>query len=470
MCSGSRVRFVVLCCAIVLPRCGQAAEGATPATTSAPATAVECLADLLERYPDSKSAGNVPEGYPSASEVLEAMRALDDAQLRSALNTQHRARLGEAIRYGQGERMELFFTELIRRGGNDWRDYLVRCWQAEQQAHAELTKQKEYSSPLRNVEWLTAIRRLEGKPDPLRILAAGKRTRSCNLGYLPKFLVLLTNLDSDKQEVVFTEGGNYRSGRQTRWRFEVTDAAGNLLPCRPPAVHLVFGGMYTIGTLRYGESWATHLDMNKFAVVTSLGEYTVRIRYHDNMTIASREDVTGLITSTSLPIKVVVEPITVQITKREIAAMEAAIAQLPTKGRVKLLGGTYCDQVHDFIKSDSPAGRLLQMGWKAVPGLIDAALDEELNPTRRAWVLGLLASLTNHNNPRDEAGVLGPYRFRDSGWSIWGGAPGAMSGGLGVGMDSVDSRPIDVRKQRAFAKRWAVWKEKQYVRVETSEN
>lgn len=459
MCPGLRVRLAAMWVAAVLPGSGLAADSSPSATRPAPDAAVQRLADLLDRYPDwPYSTGDMSAGQPSAREVLEAMRALDDARLRSAM------------RDARGERLELFFTEVIRRGGKDWRDYLVHQRQAQEQARAEEAKQKGPVFPLGNVEWLTAVRRLEGKPDPLHIVVAGKRTRSCKLGYLPTFLVLLTNVDRDKAEVLFTEGGNYRTGRQARWRFEVTDPGGNALACRPPPAFGTAGGVCTIGTLEYGESWVTHLDMNKFVEITAPGKYTLRILYHDDVTIANRKDVAGLIMSTSLPIRLVVEPITVHITKREIAAVRKAIAQLPTEGRTKLLGGAYGDRVHDFISPDSPAGQLLEMDWKAVPGLIDAALDDKMNPARRAWVLALLASLTNHNNPRDEAGVLGPYEFRDSGWSVWGGTPGAMSGGLGVATGSFDNRPIDPARQRTFAKRWAVWKERQYVRVEISRN
>ena len=60
---------------------------------------------------------------------------------------------------------------------------------------------------------------------------------------------------------------------------------------------------------------------------------------------------------------------------------------------------------------------------------------------------------------------IGAYEFRDSGWSLWGGGPGAMSGGLGSSKVRSRGSPIDVRKQLEFAKRWREWKEKGYVQV-----
>ena len=56
-------------------------------------------------------------------------------------------------------------------------------------------------------------------------------------------------------------------------------------------------------------------------------------------------------------------------------------------GRIKILGGSYTENVYDFIPPDSPCGKPLKAQWQAVPDLIDAALDSALQPIRRAQVL-----------------------------------------------------------------------------------
>ena len=81
----------------------------------------------------------------------------------------------------------------------------------------------------------TALRRLQNKPDPLRILVAGKLKESYSLDQKPRFTLLITNLDEDKRTVTgFTRGGNDRSGRLARWRLEVRDQKGRMLPNRTP--------------------------------------------------------------------------------------------------------------------------------------------------------------------------------------------------------------------------------------------
>ncbi len=456
MTHGSYRLLVVFSALVVLQLPTDEAYGQPADAQSDPPAAVEHLKEVLGKYPSHFwLASEDTQNRSTAADVLAAMKAVGDAQLQGAMQG------------ATGEKLDLFLSEAIRRGGDPWRQFVARRWDAIQQQHADAAKDDELLSlvsPLHTVRWLTSIRRLEGKADPLRILVAGKRTWSCNLGYLPKFQVLLTNLDCQQTEVLFTSGGDYRSGRQTKWRFQVTDANGAVLPPLP-RLSGIGGGLLEPGTLEYGESWTTQLDMNSYVQITVPGEYTCRILYHEFITIADRRDVTGLIMCTSLPITLTVKPVVTEITREEQRSVRQAIAELPTKGPVKLLGGVYSENMHDFIKPTSSAGRLLEMQWKGVSQLIDAALDREQNPTQRAWLLAILANLTNRNNPRDEPGVLGPYEFRDSGWSVWPGTPGAMSGGLGSSEGTSRGSSIDVRKQLEFAKRWREWKEMGYVRV-----
>ena len=49
-------------------------------------------------------------------------------------------------------------------------------------------------------------------------------------------------------------------------------------------------------------------------------------------------------------------------------------------------------------------GQASHDGLEAVPAMIDAALDEKVEPVQRAWLLALLASITHANDPRDESG------------------------------------------------------------------
>ncbi len=403
----------------------------------------------------------------ATKEVFDAMRDLSDAELREAM---HDAR---------GPKLELFLCEAIRRGGKEWSRFVAGRWEAERKSLLKAARDSAKGDNLRreltvhpSVEWLTAMHRLEGRPDPLQILVAGRRTRSCFLGCLPNLFVLLTNLDVDRAEVPFTDGGDYRSGRQARWRLEVTDPHGHVLPQRSP-LDFVRGGIYQESTLRYGESWTTELNINRFVRIEAPGKYKLRVLYHDHVTIADCDDVAGLIVSVSLPMDLTVEPIAVEATRAELDTVRKSISELPLKGPIKFLEGDYDKRVYDFIKPDSPPGKLLTMGWKAVPAMIDAAVDEIGAPVQRAWLLALLASITHANDPRDQSGVLGSCDIRESGWSVCGGTPGEWSGGCGTGtsgsLNVLFPAPIEPKRQLEFAKRWAVWKQKEYVKLDMVE-
>ena len=129
----------------------------------------------------------------------------------------------------------------------------------------------------------------------------------------------------------------------------------------------------------------------------------------------------GLVVCKSLPLKLTVSPVEVEITAEGRQAVRGDIHRLPTAGPVKILGGVYHKNVHDFIAPESPCGKLLGLSWKAVPDLIDAALDPQLDHGRRAQVLAILFSVTHQHDPRGVPGILGPYEYRDSGWRAMGG-------------------------------------------------
>jgi hypothetical protein len=456
----NRISQVTLCIALIAQFAGGLDASENEAMTPA-----SQLTSPLETVPSDYFSFSAERSLPT-EEDFGALRALSNANLRNALQN------------AEGPRLEYFFSEAIRRGGKEWSRFVADRWEAERKLLLKTARDFANDHDLRRetimhprVEWLTAMRRLEGKPDPLQILVAGRRKRSCFLGRLPDLFVLLANLDVDRAEIQFTEGGDYRSGRQARWRLEVADSAGHLLPCRLLSGVIIGGGMYQESTLQYGESWATELHLNSFVRIEAPGTYKIRVLYHDHIAIADCDKVTGLIMTTSQPIELRVEPVTVEATRDELDAVRKSISQLPTKGPIKFLDGDYHEGVYDFIERDSPPGKILTMGWKAVPAMIDATMDEKIKPVQRAWLLALLATITRINDPREEMGVLGNYNSRVSGWGIWGGTPGEWSGGIGTGTASISSTQdsIEPKRQLDFAKRWAVWRQKNYIKLSVVE-
>jgi tetratricopeptide (TPR) repeat protein len=350
---------------------------------------------------------------------------------------------------------EAYLCEMLRRGGKAieaglrrYNDELLDAW-----ANAPGYSYERTS----NLEVLTVLRRLQGKSDPVQILPSLAIPTECTFPDLPNFDVGLVNCDCEKKPVIYTEGGDYRSGRQERWRFEVRDARGDLLPLlgSPSSIG---GGLSNVWLLEKGQSWDTTLRMSSF-VNLEPGRYTVRILYHNRLTIADLDSTDGLIMCRSQVFPLHVKRREIKVTKDERAQVRHWLIQLNVRDKVRVLAGSYGKQAHVFIAPTSPAGKLLDLGWKAVPLLLDELARDKLEPERRAWVLALLFGITGQNDPRRD-GVLGNYRDRESGWQVWGGRNGQQNaGGTGWRDDGNFEGAINVPAQRAFAAQWTRFRE-----------
>ena len=214
-----------------------------------------------------------------------------------------------------------------------------------------------------------------------------------------------------------------------------------------------------MGVLKAEESWETALAMRNFMDLPP-GDYTVVVQYHDEQTISTHSDTAGLVVCSSEPFKLHVQPRVIDLTAVDRDAAKAAAAALADDGPVSILEGPYGKGTHKFIAPDSAVGRLLALGWPAVPALLDVLDDDKLTDQRRAWVFAVLFSITGWNDPRDESGVLAAYESRGGGWAVTGGRNGKVYAmGLGGGGSSMSGGKFDAKTQREFAKKWQAVRE-----------
>jgi internalin A len=423
---------------------------------------------------------------------------LTDDQLRQALRHIGEKQQDGQVQWGDGTGDRLL-SEVVRRGGKQWEAEL-RALIEERKGENEGAKQMKSASSHGYLSILTALRQIQHEPDPLMILVAGKASLDCKVGYLPAIEAALTNLDVRREPVTIQVEQDSWEARPSHWQVSVRDANGRELSQRPAPVR-VPGKLSREYTLGYEESFVVRLRVMDYVDIPAPGTYTVHILYHDEVAIADRGRMEGMIVCKSLPLRLEVSPIEVEITDEDRKAARDYIRQLPAAGRVKILGGSYNEYVHDFIAPESPCGRLLKLDWKAVPDLIDAALDPQLGPAQRAQVLAILFSVTHQHDPRGTPGVLGPYEYRHSGWVTWGGPDhvGPFSlysssmesqifgedGRHETSRMAMDGPPagtpaqleaarqpelagngkIDEKVQIQFAEQWRAWKENGYIRV-----
>jgi tetratricopeptide (TPR) repeat protein len=358
---------------------------------------------------------------------------------------------------GSGSQDE-YLLEMIRRQGAVFRSYLTR---KHNEVHAVRRKYDVNSlrDPPPNLEILTALRRLQKKADPLTVEVRGVADCEAIFPHLPAFEVALTNVDFQKKLVGIQAGGDYRHGRQERWRFDVRDGRGHAMPCKEPPSGGLGGGLFRYENLKPGNSWDTVLNMRSFVDLVP-GDYTVTIQYHDRLGIGSYAHTGGLIVSRSEPFRLHVQPRVIDLTKEDRRVARQAVAGLDDKAAVQILAGSYTKAAHEWIDPKSPAGKLLGLGWTAVPTLLDELENSRLSPGHRAWMLALLFSITSWHDPRQEEGVLADYSSKEAGWALRSGSNGQLSGfsaGWGGG-GTVTGGKIDEAAQRAFAKRWRAFR------------
>lgn len=349
-------------------------------------------------------------------------------------------------------------VEMSRRGGPVVVSFLTR--KHDELAAAQRPNGNRNRRDESTVELLTALRRAQGKPDPLPVIADVPGEVESIFPNLPVVDASLVNRDAEKTPLTFKDGGDYRSGRQDRWRFDVRDARGKAMAVKQHRGLVEGGGLYHMSVLKHEELWETVLPMRKFIDLPP-GDYTVVVEYHDEETISDLPDTAGLVVCRSKPFKLHVQPRVIDVTKKGREAAREAVAALADKGPVQILEGPYGKEAHDFIRPDSAPGRLLALGWRAVPALLDTLDDDKAPPQRRAWAFAVLYSITGWNDPRDADGTLTAHESRGGGWAVSGGRNGknfAMGLGLG-GQSSMSGGRFDGKAQKALAREWKAVRE-----------
>ena len=369
--------------------------------------------------------------------------------------------------------------EIVHRGGPKFKAALEKNLQSLQAEKTELTTREERDLYPINEELLvySALRRMEKLPDPVPIQIQGDAKQEVIFPEMPVLEVAVINKHPDKKTVTWTEGGNYRHGRRESFSFEVRNEQGQDMPVCMPS--LLMGGIVDNVTLKPGEKWSSRLPLHSYMERLPPGKYQVRAAYAFGESIGTIQDKQRTFVCLSDPIELTVKPREIHLPESARIKAEKWIKELKPVQPVKLVEGGYRESVHkEFISPDSPPGQLLRLGWPAVPVLIDSLENEEMEPVKRAWVLGMLYSITGENDPTGtevlkifsgEVGILGKAVIAHKGWSALSKSPdGSSVGGFSPASTTEQDFDINEKQQRKFAKKWAAWKSN-YLLVEENE-
>ena len=272
--------------------------------------AVKQLAGYGARAGGSSQVQKSPEWFKRNS-LLVQLRNLNNHQLLQ--HFQQKSIQDGLTPYGATNEYQTCLLEMARRGMH-----------TELQAEYDKLKFEMEQQQLRNVRdmlpsreianaWLlTALRRAEGKPDPLQLdvevqIVTDKEAPAKSN---PEVRVNIRNVDTEA--INLTQGGDYRSGRQTRFRIQLTNEKGFRIPDANFSLFGPGGGISSFGPVGPNEhvyknpEYRPTLDARKYVSPPSSGLYQLQVIYAEQE-IAEEPDVDGLIVWQSNPLTVQVE-------------------------------------------------------------------------------------------------------------------------------------------------------------------
>ena len=437
--------------------------------------------------------------------AMEAQGLLDDEpapgldltvvpldQLVTQLDLIPRNHIG-SLRQGES-RYEFILSEFVRRGGPEAeqvlskhlaamdqrkkaaRDAILSLPEGSIDAYEQISNLERSNQDLQIV---TALRRIKKQPDPLTVVIELPKEIKAWTRELPVFKVAIRNVDADKRNIWFQEGGDYRSGRHERWRIHVWDSEDNLLP-ELPRPSSFGGGSLRYSPLEFGETWDVTLPMESYVRIWKPGKYKLQVLYHDSKTIADfhgPKDLEGLIVYHSEIIDFNVEHgpmIPIRLKPASTLQAKSLISLLDPNTPLKILVGEYDKEAYSFINPESPEGQLLAMQWQAVPALVASLEDERLSFRKRAWILALLFSITlerdlnpmNSDSEIAPRGIVKDYEYRGSVVTSVFWKSGASYGIAGEG--KVYGGEENLKEQLAFAQKWLQFRE-EYLDIQPEE-
>lgn len=307
-------------------------------------------------------------------------------------------------------------------------------------AFAKLRKTQVVSRWSRYELTLVALlRRLDGKPDPVALRAQAPK---------PSEFPALPTIEAEAWEMdAAGKAGRaywFREPAGFLFHLEIRDPRGRLVPVRDVAASRWEHGPRQTSHVRDGNVMVLALaDFVEPSHLLLPGRYTVVVHHSDAGGIDRPDGFLWAITFRS-------DPVAFDVTRRRVAATEAdrkryleIAAQLPTTPSVDVFLKGYQPWAYGRVLPAEPAGKLLTVGWAAVPSLIEFASDPSQLAGRRAWAFAILRSVTGALNPADFRGACGPASQHRETLSEF-----APSGA-----------PIDAAAQNRLARLWVRFRE-----------
>ncbi len=150
------------------------------------------------------------EKEETRGETVVKLKSFTDQQLRNSLE-----KLQDSFDFREDSLYEPCLNEIVRRGGKAWEAVLNAKLEALNKKQVKLGQDVDDTEPGNhyNLELLTALRRVQKKPDPVVVMWDAKVPLEATPLSRPRLKVKIKNVDCEKITVGFRNSGDYRSGR-----------------------------------------------------------------------------------------------------------------------------------------------------------------------------------------------------------------------------------------------------------------
>jgi len=301
--------------------------------------------------------------------------------------------------WGRGELrilpIDALLMDLLRRPRDRWTAVLER-----------LRRDKPSD---RDLALLTILRRLQGRPDPVRLERSNPAPLAVEWPGAASIEVKAVNRD--------VGGASFEAWvPRGEWLAQVVDANGVRVPAASPS--LAGGSVLSSRVvIAPGDGIDGGVSLLECVAPLAPGAYRVRVLFHDEDASYWPESQDWLVLSSSAEIPLTVTPRRIATTNAEQASLRSRFAELFLKAPSVLREADY----HQWLAERRlTRAALAGASWRAVPMLLDVLEEQHVSPGMRAEALEWLYQLTGIPDPRGfHADVDHPSAEAITQWRAW---------------------------------------------------
>jgi hypothetical protein len=341
------------------------------------------------------------------------------------------------------EEFDSLLYEMVRRATPACEAFVSRQLEL---ARREWSEQR-YENGRPELALLTALRRIQRRPDPIAITVDTEHAVESTFPIFPKLSFALRNVDGEGAVLNLVPG-------LLHFGLDGVAATGEPLRVSRRAPRSRNGGG-SPSTLGRGEQIPSTLAAAERLQLDSPGEYRLRVSLLAVENDANECDLRGRIALLSPEIRIILRPLHVRLSHAEHEQHLAWLRAIDSTKRIPILrerglavpSDPALRPASDWSEpAEDPEDRLYREGFRALPALFDALDDPTLDPTHHAWAVAMLWNLTG----LEEAGYegVGPLHARTRWPKLRRDGPILAEG------SEYDNAPLDEARLARTIERW----------------